>query len=162
MGHSMANNIDYSTEPSAYLRYDERISAQWRDFLILVARVSIGLIFVMGGWSKVTGVESFTASLGRRGVPAATLLGYMGALSEFLGGVAIIFGFATRYAALLILLFTIIATLISHRFWEFNDPAAYRQQHTQFFKNLTTMGGTILLFVTGGGRLSIDRFLWRR
>src|SRR5262249_34145884 len=152
----MAQDIHDYAPMSASLTFDERISGQWRDFLILVARVLIGLIFVAGGWGKVTGVESFITGLDRRGVPAASLLGYVGAFSEFLGGIAIVFGAGTRYAALLILLFTIIASLISHRYWEFTDPAQYRQQHTQFYKNVTMMGGMVLLFVTGGGRFSID------
>ena len=158
----MAQDVHDYVPSSAHLTFDERISAQWRDFLILVARVLIGWIFVVGGWGKVTAVGGFTASLERRGIPAAGLLGYVGAYSEFLGGLTIIFGIATRYAALLIFLFVLVATLISHRFWEYSDPAAYRQQNTQFFKNVTIMGGTMLLFVTGSGRMSVDRLLWRR
>jgi putative oxidoreductase len=140
----------------------ERVSAQWRDFLLLVARVMLGWIFVLSGWGKVLDVDRFIAGLERQNVPAATVLGYVGAISEFLGGLAILIGLSTRYAALLILLFTIVATLISHRYWEFTDPAAHRQQHTQFLKNLSIMGGTVLLFITGGGRFSIDGLLTRR
>ena len=70
-------------------------------------------------------------------------------------------GFRTRYASLLMILFVIVATGISHRFWEFAD-AARRAQESQFFKNLSIIGGFLLLFVTGGGRFSLDALLRRR
>ena len=35
-------------------------------------------------------------------------------------------------------------------------------QHTQFWKNVTMMGGLVLLFVTAGGRFSLDGLLRRR
>jgi putative oxidoreductase len=57
--------------------------------------------------------------------------------------------------------FTVSATLISHRFWEFADPAMFKQQSVHFMKNLAIFGAFLLLFVQGGGRLSLDG-LWRR
>jgi len=140
----------------------ERNAAYLQDFIILVARVLIGLIYVLSGWGKVSGLDSFVLSLERRNIPAATLLGYVGAVTEFFGGAAIMLGFGTRYAALAIFIFTIAATLIGHRYWEFADPALRRQNQTNFLKNLTMMGGLLLLFLTGGGRFSLDRLLWRR
>jgi putative oxidoreductase len=59
------------------------------------------------------------------------------------------------------ILFVIVATGISHRFWEFAE-AARRTQESQFFKNLSIIGGFVLLFVTGGGRYSFDGWLKRK
>lgn len=59
------------------------------------------------------------------------------------------------------ILFVIVATGISHRFWEYAE-AARRTQESQFFKNLSIIGGFLLLFVTGGGRYSLDGWLLRR
>ena len=158
----MATDPSQLTSSYRQFSYAERVGSQWQDFLILVARMLIGLIYVLSGWGKVTGLDSFVLSLERRSIPAATLLGYVGAATEFFGGVAIMLGFGTRYAALAIFIFTVAATLIGHRYWEFADPALRRTQQTQFLKNLTMMGGLILLFITGGGRFSLDRWLWRR
>ena len=63
----------------------------------------------------------------------------------------------TAYAALLMVAFTIMATATSHRFWQFSDPALYRAQSTNFWKNVSMMGGMILLFVTAGGHYSLDQ-----
>jgi hypothetical protein len=61
-----------------------------------------------------------------------------------------------------LLLFVIIATLSSHRYWEFTEVAARRAQDNNFYKNLAIMGGLVFAFVTAGGRFSIDRLLVRQ
>jgi putative oxidoreductase len=132
----------------------------WQDFLLLVGRVLIGWIFVESGWRKLMGMDAFIASLANRGVPYATVMGWLGAPVEFLGGLALVFGCATRCAALAIIVFTIVATLIGHRYWEIADATARRMQQSHFAKNITIIGGLVLLFVTAGGRFSVDG--WRR
>ena len=141
----------------------DRCAAAWQDFLILFGRLLLGWIFMQSGWRKLMDMPAFIkSSLTDRGVPVsiADFLGYVAAPLEFVGGVCILLGFATRYAALAIFAFTIAATLIGHRYWEFTGPA-YRAQNTQFWKNVSMMGGQILLFVTAGGRFSIDALLRR-
>jgi putative oxidoreductase len=130
------------------------------DAVVLVARVMIGLIFVLGGWPKLLHFQTAVSNMTQRGIP--DFLAYLAPPVEFFGGLALILGFLTPYTALLILLFTIIATATSHRFWEFTDPAQYRAQNTNFWKNICMMGGMLLLWVTAGGRYSLDRLLFRR
>ncbi|MFL5084251.1 MAG: DoxX family protein, partial [Xanthobacteraceae bacterium] len=131
------------------------------DELLLVSRVALGLIFVLSGYMKLTGLAAFSASLAARGVPAAWLWGPVGATVEFVGGLLILLGLGTRYAALLMILFVIVATAISHRFWEFADPQQFRTQQSQFLKNLSIIGGFLFVLAAGGGRFSLDN-LWRR
>ena len=131
------------------------------DHLLLVASVALGVIFVVSGYAKLTGMAAFSASLTARGVPMAEFWGPVGAAVEFVGGILVVLGLGTRYAALLPVLFVIVATAISHRFWEFADPREFRTQQSQFFKNLSIFGGFVFLLATGGGRFSIDA-LWRR
>src|SRR5207247_4014738 len=85
----------------------------------------------------------------------------IGATVEFVGGILIVTGLRTREASLLMVLFVIVATGISHRYWEFAD-AARRLQESQFFKNLSIIGGFVLLFATGSGRFGLDALLARR
>jgi putative oxidoreductase len=132
----------------------------WQDFLLLVGRVLMGWIFVESGWRKLMGMDAFIASLVNRRVPYATVMGWIGAPVEFLGGLALLLGAATRYATLLMIVFTVVATLIGHRYWEITDATLRRMQQGHFAKNLTIIGGLVLLFVTAGGRLSVDG--WRR
>jgi putative oxidoreductase len=135
-------------------------SALWQDFLLLLGRVLMGWLFVESGWRKLMGMDAFAASLANRRVPYATVMGWIGASAEFLGGLAILLGFATRCAALVMIVFVIVATLIGHRYWEIADAAARRMQQSHFAKNITLIGGFVLLVVTGGGRFSVDG--WRR
>jgi putative oxidoreductase len=50
---------------------------------------------------------------------------------------------------------------LAHRYWEY-PPAQMTAQKTNFVKNLAILGGALLLFVTGPGRLSIDRMLSKK
>ncbi len=75
-------------------------------------------------------------------------------------GVALILGIATRYVSLFTIVYLIIATAIAHRYWE-ASPAAIGAQYANFCKNLAIMGGTLLLYVLGAGRLSLDTWLRR-
>src|SRR5215471_12661376 len=65
---------------------------------------------------QIDGLDAFAAGLAARGLPAALVpvLTPIGASVEFFGGLAIVFGLMTRYAALLMIAFVIVATLISH------------------------------------------------
>jgi putative oxidoreductase len=155
-------NVTSSSHPT--LSYADRLAVAWQDFLILFGRLLLGWIFMQSGWRKLTDMPAFIkSSLTDRGVPVAyaDYLGYVAAPLEFIGGVCILLGLATRYAAIAIFAFTIVATLIGHRYWEFTG-ANYRAQHTQFWKNISMMGGQILLFVTGPGRFSLDALLRRK
>jgi putative oxidoreductase len=142
-----------------YLSYTDGIAVAWQDFLLLVARVLSGWIFLSSGWGKVMNWSGFADRLVTREVPA--VLAYAAPLVEFVGGLALVVGIGARYGALALIAFTIAATWISHRFWTF--PIDQRQaQSTQFWKNLAIIGGLFALFVTGPGRLSLDRWLSKR
>jgi putative oxidoreductase len=88
-------------------------------------------------------------------------MAYISVPAEFFGGLALIFGFATRYFAAIMIVFTVVATLSSHRYWEVTGPNL-RIQDMNFYKNLAILGGFFFLFVTGPGRLSVDGWLSRK
>jgi putative oxidoreductase len=150
------------SQPSSLsiLSYTDALAARSQDFLLLLGRVLLGWIFVQSGWRKLMDIPAFVATMPRRGLP--DVLGWIAPPVEFVGGLMILLGLGTRYAALLILLFTIIATFSSHRYWDFADAAQRQQQHTQFWKNVSMMGGQVLLFITSAGRCSLDWLLARK
>ena len=130
------------------------------DLVLLLARILLGVIFLLSGYGKLTHLEGFAASLASRGVPASGVLGPLGACVEFFGGLAVIVGAEVRWASALMILFVVVATLISHRYWELQGAARQAQQG-QFMKNLAIIGGFLALGAAGGGRLALER-LWRR
>jgi len=143
----------------SYLSCTDGLAAQWQDFLLLVGRVLMGWIFVSSGWRKLMDIPGFVKTMPNRDLP--DFLGYIAPPVEFVGGIFLLVGFATRYTSLVMLLFIIIATFSSHRYW--NYPEAQRgNQNSHFLKNLSMMGGPILLFITGAGRYAVDRMLSRK
>jgi len=133
----------------------------YADSMLLLGRLLLGIIFVLSGYGKLMGLAAFAASLEKNGVPFASVIAPLGAAVEFFGGLAIVLGIEVRYAALLMVLFVIVATGISHRFWEQADAAMQRGQQVHFMKNVAIAGGFLVLHVAGGGRLALER-LWRR
>ena len=152
--------------PSSHpvLSYTDQMAASLYDPLLLLGRVLIGSIFVTSGFRKLSeiavGNTGFVKSMSGRGLPE--FLGWLAPPVEFFGGLAIVFGFGTRYAALLILAFTIIATLSSHDYWHPRYATQRDAQFGQFSKNVSMIGGIVLLFLTAGGRFSLDRLLRRK
>jgi putative oxidoreductase len=104
-------------------------------------------------------ISGFIATMPRRGLP--DFLGYAAPFVEFIGGVLLVVGLATRYASLVMLLFIIIAAFSSHRYWAV-ESAQVANQSAHFWKAVSMMGGAVLLFITGAGRYSVDAMLSRR
>jgi len=93
--------------------------------------------------------------------PFSPVLAPLGAAVEFLGGLALLLGVQVRLASVLLLIFTVLATLIAHRFWNYAPGAAHQMQQISFFKNVAIVGGFVFLAAHGGGRYCLEQ-LWRR
>jgi len=147
---------------SAVVGLSDFIAGRLSNLVLLVGRLAMGFIFFQSGAAKLGALSVFSASLSNRGVPFPGFWGPVGAISEFVGGAAIILGLGTRWAALLIIIFVMAATGIAHRYWEIVEPAARRLQEGQFYKNLAIIGGALFLFVCGAGRFSLDALFTKR
>ncbi len=136
-------------------------SRTFDDVVLFVGRVALGAIFVESGLQQLMALGAFAASLSSRGVPLPLMWAVAGMTAALAGGTLIVIGFRTREASALVILFLMVATLLSHRYWELAD-AARRAQQIQFFKNVSMIGGLLLLFVSGPGRFSFDAWFRRR
>jgi putative oxidoreductase len=148
-----------SSSASSWLTHTDGVASQLFDFLLLAGRVLFGWIFILSGWRKLMDIPAFVASMPRRDLPA--WLGYVAPPVEFVGGVLLILGLATRYVALVMFVFLLIATFSSHRYWNYPE-AQQANQNSHFWKNISMMGGNVLLFATGAGRYALDRMLMRK
>jgi putative oxidoreductase len=135
------------------------VRAPLADVIILAARVLIALIFIMSGFEKLVSYQAAAGHLEGMGVPA--VFAYLAPPVEFLCGVAVLLGALTEAAAAVMFIFTIVTTLTAHRYWQYADPAQYVAQYTNFWKNVSMMGGMLLLIVTAGGRYSVDALMRR-
>jgi putative oxidoreductase len=145
---------------SSIVSWADGAAARWHDGVLLLARIAMAAIFIPSGFGKLMSLDSFAGQLPAHGVPFARVVAPLAAGVEFFGGFAILLGFTTRYAALLMALFTLCAALASHRFWAL-PPDAARGQQIHFMKNIAIIGGFFALFVSGPGRFSLDRLLGR-
>jgi len=129
------------------------------DLALLIGRVAIAALYLPSGLSKLMDLPGFIDQVDGRGVPLAPLFAPLGAAIEFLGGLALLVGVQVRVASVLLIVFTVLATLIAHRFWEYQG-AARRMQEINFFKNVAIIGGFVFLAAHGGGRWCVE-ILWR-
>ena len=120
-----------------------------RSYLPLLARVLLGLIFVMSGISKITGFEGTQQYMASHGIPLTAVFLVGAIVVEILGGLSIILGLWARAGAAALVLFLIPATLIFHT--EFGE----RTQMIMFLKNLSIMGGLLLLVVHGAKQYAL-------
>jgi putative oxidoreductase len=131
------------------------VASSGSDVILLICRVGLVCLFYFSIQGKLADMEGFVASLAARGVPGGMALGYLAVAVEIVGSLAVLFGLGTRYAALLLVLFVIVATAISHRYWDVLSEQV-RSQTTHFYKNVGIIAGYLLLFLTGPGRFSLD------
>ncbi|MFB4390477.1 MULTISPECIES: DoxX family protein [unclassified Pseudomonas] len=127
-----------------------------RDVIILLARILLLVLFVMSGWGKLIGFEGTVGYLGSLGAPAPTLAAAIAVLMELFVGILLILGFYTRPLAFLLALFVFGTALIGHPYWSMVDPERSANL-IHFYKNMSIVGGLLLLAVTGAGRFSLDR-----
>lgn len=127
------------------------VSASQNSIIILISRVFIAILFILAGWGKLTGLEGTAQYFGAIGLPMPSVTAVLVGLVEFVGGLAILIGFQTRIAAVVVALFTIGATLVAHMDFAEGMNALMAQ------KNLAIAGGLLLLAVTGAGAYSVDR-----
>ncbi len=123
--------------------------------LIVVGRVLLALMFILAGWSKLTGIEGTAGYIASGGLPFATALAVIVGLLELFGGLAIAFGFQAHWAALALGLFTLAASVLFHKFWAVPADQAFVQQ-LMFMKNLSVAGGLFTLAALGAGPVSVD------
>lgn len=125
--------------------------------VLLVGRVLLAAIFIPEGFHKLTGLAGFAEYLTHHGISVgAHPLAVLAALIELIGSLAVLVGFQTRCAALVMAVFTLAAAVIGHRFWQV-DPAQYTNQKIHFMKDVAIVGGFLMLYVAGPGRWSVDR-----
>jgi putative oxidoreductase len=126
------------------------------DALALVGRILLGLIFVLSGSQKLTAFSGLVASITGKGLPMPEVLAVLTIAIELGAGLLLVVGWKARWAAFLIFLFTIPVSLVFHNFWAMEGAQAAMNQ-IQFLKNLSIMGGMLMVAAFGPGRYSLDK-----
>ena len=134
-----------------YTLFDRR-----KDEVLLLARVLLAALFVIFGWGKLAGFSGTVALMATLNLPVPTIAAVVVVVMEFFVGIAIVIGFYTRPLAVLLALYTLATAFIGHHYWTLPDAERVANM-INFYKNISIVGGLLLLCITGPGRYSIDR-----
>lgn len=123
--------------------------------LNLIGRLLIAALFLPAGLSKLTGFEGTVGYIASVGLPLPAVAAAAALVVEIVGSLALVAGFYTRIAALVLAVFTLVATYFFHAFWAAAPEQAFVQQ-LMFFKNIAVVGGLLVLVSSGAGAFSLD------
>ncbi len=122
--------------------------------LVPLGRALFAAIFLyssIGHFSQAT--IHYAAS---HGVPLAGLLVPASGVLAFVGGLSVLLGFKARYGAAMLAAFLVPVTLSMHDFWNVADPMMRQMQQVMFMKNLSMLGGALVILHYGAGPVSLD------
>ena len=131
------------------------MSTSLQNPLVLASRLLLAALFLPAGIGKLTGFAGTVGYISSVGLPLPTVAAAVAAAVEVLGSLALIFGFGTRFAALALAFFTLVASFFFHAYWSL--PAGQQMmQQLMFFKNVGVVGGLLALAAFGAGGWSLD------
>ena len=128
------------------------------DELILAARLLLVTLFLIFGWRKLRDFSGTVSQMRELGVPMPVLAAGVATFMELPVAFAVAIGAFTRPSALLFVLYTLGTALIGHRYWTMTGTEKIDSMDS-FYKNLSIIGGFLLLSITGAGKYSIDALL---
>ena len=121
----------------------------------LVGRILLAALFLPAGIGKLTGFAGTVGYITSVGLPLPQVAAAIALVVEIVGGIALITGFGTRFAALALAVFTVVASIFFHNYWA--APAEQQMiQQLMFFKNIAVVGGLLTLAAWGAGSWSLD------
>jgi putative oxidoreductase len=122
--------------------------------VVVLGRFFFALIFLVASPNHFTRQTiAFSAS---QGVPLASIAVPVSGVVAIAGGLSILLGYRAKLGASLIVLFLIPVTLMLHRFWTVQDPMMAQIQMILFMKNVSMLGGALLISQFGAGPCSLD------
>jgi len=125
------------------------------DALILAARILLATLFLIFGWRKLRDFSGTVSQMVQLGLAMPVLAAVVATFMELPVAFAVAVGAFTRPLAALMALYALGTALIGHRYWTVKD-ADFVDSLDGFYKDLSIMGGFLLLYITGAGKYSMD------
>lgn len=125
------------------------------NLFVLIGRLTLAALFLPAGLSKITGFGGTVGYIESVGLPLAALGAIIAIVVEVAGGLALIAGLFTRISAIVLAVFTLLASVFFHAYWSVPADQAFMQQ-LLFYKNLAVVGGLLVLAAHGAGQWSLD------
>ncbi len=126
----------------------------WQGAVVVLGRFFFALIFLFAAPNHFTKQTiAFSAS---QGVPLAWIAVPLSGVVAIAGGLSILLGYRAKLGAWLLVLFLVPVTLMLHNFWTVTDPMMAQIQMILFMKNVSMLGGALLISQFGAGPFSVD------
>jgi putative oxidoreductase len=150
----MASTTTFSARSQSAASQSRSLPQEVAAPVVLLGRILFGLIFVIAGANHFASQTiAFAAS---QGVPLASIAVPLSGVIALAGGLSILLGYRAKIGAWLLVLFLACVTPMLHRFWAVTDPMMQQMQLAMFMKNLSMMGGALLISQFGAGPWSLD------
>ena len=128
-------------------------------YAVLAGRQLFSLIFILASAEHFG--PAAISSAAQHGVPWPSLLVPVSGVIALVGGLSVLLGFKTRIGAGLLIIFLVPVTVMMHNFWASTDPLTHHIERAMFLKNLTMLGGALVISYFGADPLSLDALLER-
>jgi putative oxidoreductase len=125
---------------------------KYGDLAILLLRIGVGVIFIVAGWGKLTGIEGVQGFFGNVGIPLPGIMAWVVALVEFFGGIMVLFGAYTKIPYLLLAFIMLVAIFMVKL------PDGFSGLRIDLMLFLTSLA----LFFIGNGNYSVDHKIANR
>ena len=119
------------------------------NYISAVGRLLMAAIFLASGFHKLLTPEQTQAYIASANIPQPVAAYWATVAVEVIGGACLALGLATRFAALVLAVFSLAAAAFFHT--NFAD----QNQFTNFMKNLAMAGGLLQVVAFGSGGLAI-------
>jgi putative oxidoreductase len=126
------------------------------DAALAIGRIALVMIFIFSGLGKLLDISGTAAYIAGKGLPFPQLLAIGAGIGETACGLLIAVGWQTRLAAAGLVVFTAVAAFFFHDFWNLPAGAERVNQMIHAWKNVSIIGGLMVLAVAGAGRWSVD------
>jgi len=126
----------------------------WQGAVVVLGRFFFALIFLLAGANHFN--KQAIGYAASQGVPLASIAVPLSGVVAIAGGLSILLGNRAKLGAWLIVLFLIPVTLMMHQFWTVTDPMMAQIQMILFMKNVSMLGGALLISQFGAGPFSLD------
>lgn len=124
------------------------------NYVALAGRILFSAMFILAAPGHFTAADIGYAT--QAGVPAPALLVPLSGLIALVGGLSIALGYKAKFGALLLVVFLVPVTVAMHGFWAVADPMMRQMQLGMFLKNVSMLGGALVIAYFGSGPLSLD------
>lgn len=124
-------------------------------YFLLALRIVIGGMFLLAGVGKIGNPEPFLAMMQGANMEFIPSLFWAATVLEIAAGVALVAGFRTKWAAIALMVFTAVVSVVIHNFWALEGEAA-QSQLFYFGKNVVILALLFLVIKFGSGRFALE------